>query len=1534
MKRTIMFILWFTIIAATDGICQETIEQNRTAKTDSILDGYSVEEVLQYKSFYESQIDKIEKEKRSLREKGIRDALEFLKNNPKSKILDKVYIRLAELYYQKSTEKYLEEMQAYDDYLEKQETGAEQDTFYVEPVKDYSTSLALYQKIIDEYPQSVLLDDAIYNKAFILEETNDFEDAVPIYNELIEEFPESRYVPEALMRMAEYYFNPPINDIEKSVELYKKILEFKDSPKYDEALYRLGWSYYRLSQYPEAVSYFTLLADDVEKADNLDPEKKFTNPALRDESIEYIGISFLDYGGAERAAEFIESIGGRDYGHEILMKIGDVYKDEKEEYETAIETYGVLLRMYPEHPVAPDVQWKIVECFRHMKDDMRAYLARDKLFNLYKPGSPWWQANNNEKARQNAYSLSEKALRDNISLLYSKAGMVDDKDLYLQAVSDNQKYLRSFPTDTNAVQIHWNMALTLDTKLHDYDRAFEEYMKICDLYWKSKYQEDAAKNAIALAKDAVTSDTTKKAVVSNPMMNESTSNVLKAVNYQRLELTPNEQKLARAYDNYIRLFPHKDETAMILTNAGALYYNNNQFPEALKYFNTHIKHFPNDKDADYAKYMVMEAYFGKRDFRSAEIVARRLKNGAHTDSSYIVKAKKRLAESIFLSAEVYADSANHLAAGNEYLRMVREVPDAEFADLGMFNAALEYDKAKEYSRAVETYNYLLETKSNSKYKFDAMNNLAFDYGELHEYKNAGLTYEKLSRSAPDSATTYDALYNASIFFVKGQEWEDAIRINQSFVSKFPKSPDADNLFFDIATYYLKLDDLENANAIYGEYVMRYPNSPRVVETYFHRGEYYQDNGDADKAIAEYKKAVQKNDEFKKKSITSNDFFAAEASFKMTMLQYEKYRQIGFYLPQAAMAESKNRKKELLKQVIDGFTNVVSYGTLRLYEATYYIGDSYEEFAETWVRQEIPHMEENKKIFYQKQINQTAAELYGRAEDSYKQAVNILSRLADQYQEELIASDSTSVESTERQLKIVNEDSTLRVAKKWTDRCKEKISEVIYDIAELNSESVKLFLDAPIPDGLDDVAALEYRKQILAKAVAPLITQISADHKRNVKEAWDMGLENQWVKLSRNKIITVNNLLSDEYQKMAFRALDLYGKNSTNYKRATENEGVGPNGEDAIDVSERMANLLDFGKIFATVALELKRTTLEKAIEDNISDPAVTETKEILLKNIYAYSQICDSLAVQANTNRKLYENKFKETDSPEFEDALFTYEDNLYSLKESLTELLESAYETSESMQIKSPWATRVLLSLARLDPVQYSGLLNLKMQGMDVATDQSWIASTAYTTGWTNRDFDDSSWEKVSVVGTAGTNGEERQTIWLTVTDTLNVVPVVAAQTQTQTADSTTSADMDSSVVDQHTLAASRAETSSVRAKRIFVRKTFYIEGLPVSAELKLIVDDSYNLFLNGEYMANFAADSTEWQNERTHLLGDFLKSGKNVLAIELKDEDMTGGGFQASMHIESLPEWDRVKEKYEMATSDAAVRQNLILDKNIILF
>ncbi|MBN1349674.1 tetratricopeptide repeat protein [candidate division KSB1 bacterium] len=1523
--------------------------------SDSLLEKYSIEDLLEYKKYYLSEINKLEGEKKELRDKGIAEAEAFIKQHPESRILDKILLRLAELHYQKAEDDYLNAMNAFDDIMEKR---SENDTIPLpdEPQLDLGVSLELYERIIADFPQSSLVDDALYNKGFLLEQTTQKDSARTVYQKIIDEFPDSRYVPDAMMRIAEYYFNPPINDLENAISIYKQILYYKDSPKYDEALYRLGWSFYRLDMYPEAVSYFTLLADDVERAKVLDPTQKYTNPDLHDESVEYIGISFLDYGGAEGAATYLTDIGGRAYGFKVLQRIGDAYMEEKEEYARAIEAYEILLKMYPFAPESPKIQNKIIRSYQYLEDDRMTYFARDKLFNNYRPGSTWWEKNSTEQARKDSRSLTERAMRENINLLFQRAEESGSIDLYSQVISDSRKYLESFPDDSNAVLIHWNLAWALDTKLKNYELAYDEYLKISDFYWDTRYQKYAAENAIVIAKELVArADSIKKATEGDEVASvqptekiDLTANFRNAIAYQTREMSAADMRLAEAYNNYIMLFPHEAEAAVILTNAGALYYNHNQFREALKYFNTVVKHFPNSENVDFAKYTIMECYFGKRDFRSSEIVAKKLRESS-ASTEITEKAVKRLAESIFLNAEALSESGEHLKAGNEYVRVVLEVPTAPFADLSLFNGAYEYDKAKEYRRAVETYDYLIENYSRSKYRLDAINNLAIDYGELKENRNAAITYEKLAEEHPDTNRSRDALFNSSVFYVRAEDWKSAIRVNKEYVRKYPGSEDADDLYFDIAGYYLKLGELEKANQIYGDYALKYPESPRVVETYFHRGEYYKANNNLVRAKQEFDMAIHKSAELKGKNIDGNDFYAAEALFKLTEIQFEEYSQIEFRMPQSALDEAKKNKKQMLMLIVENYTKVARYGTVRLYEATYNIARAYEEFAETWARQELPEMTETRRIVALKEINQTSAELYERAISSFQNSVQVLTRIADDFEASIksttfasadSAVDSTSLASTGGRVTI--EDSTLYVARKWIERSKEKVSEIIYDVAELNYESVNQFLAAPIPDELDEIAAMEYRNQVLNKAIRPLLQQIVDAHARNIYVAREMNLANQWIDLSKRRVVVSSNILPDEYYKMAKDAFLIYSEKNQLYHTLVNS------GKDASDISDQMATVIDYGKAFGKASITFYKNTLTKAQEVVIEDPLIEETELALLKTVYALSKIADSLSVDANKSKKTFETLYKETDKIEFEDGLLAMDDCYFSFKDAQKEFLELGFTISKDFGITNPWTNNIILELVRTNPEEYGNLIELTSVLKVEATDSSWFATPAYKKGWTTLEFNMEDWSKAYIVmDEPEIDAEDAKRIWCMKIDTIEIsTPLELAD---QTADSAaigvrsdagdTSAIVGPQIVASDSgndLAVMRTfEYRKVPTTRTFFRKAVEIEGLPVSGEIHISADDSYNLFFNGEYIAAAGAqDSISWEVDKSHNLTDYLKAGKNIIAIECSDEDKSGRGLRAIIKLQTLPGWEEKRKKLRFQMLDSITRQNLIFNKNILIY
>jgi len=1443
------------------------------AMRDSVITSFSLEELERFRSHYAREITRLQNERLELRKRGIRDGELFLSRKPAGKSGDKVMMRLAELYYEQAQDDFQLEMQEYDRLYALYERG-QQTTPPAEPQKNIGKALDLYVSVVEKYPHSDLVDDAFFNIGFLLEEAGFADSSRAFYEKVVNDFPRSTLMPDALMRLGEYYFNPPVNAVETAITYFERILPFYDSPRYNEALYRLGWCYYRINDYPRAISYFTRLADDIEKARQFDPQQKFTNPSLADESVEYIGLSFLDYGGANRAAEYLQKIGGRDYGVQVLKRIGDAYFNEKEDYPNALQAFTLLLTLYPNDALAPVVQNRIVQCYRRLEDQAQAFRSRELLYTTYGQGSDWWNRNTDAAVRKRALLQVESALRDNITVLLNRGQETGQIEFFQQAVLQSRKYLDGFAADSSAALIHWNMALTMDTKLKQTQQAFDEYLRISNLYWNSPYQRFAATNAVALARDAALeeiadAERAAQQTVSLADLQKETKNPQGVKFRERMKLEPHqltteEQRLAQAYDNYIKLFPHDPETPVFLANAGALYYHRHQYKEALKYFNTLLRHFPGSEEFAQARSAIMESYFGKADFRSAEIIARRIANSDVSEETK-TRARRRLAESIYLAAEMLAEDNKHLEAGNEYRRVVTEAPNSTFADLALFNAALEFDKANEYNRAIETYGVLLTTQPKSAYVLDAQNNLAFDYVELRDYRNAALTYERLASIQTDTLKARDALYNAALYYARSEDWESAIKINRSFLQRFPTDEYADDAAFDIAIYYQRMNEQEKSLDALSAFIKKFPESPRTVEAAYLRGRHYHQLGQSGKALQEFLQAAGLSETLHRKGLDRNDFYAAESEFAIAAIQTEAFDAIAFRLPSADLAAAKEQKKELLLEIVRRLGNCAGYGTPRVYEATHLVGVAYQRFAEAWAAQELPEMESNRRIVAQKEINDAAVVLSERAAVVFRNAIKGLSRLKESYYQDLIKglTDSAQVSAT------VSQDSLLRIADKWIDRSKERLTEVYYNMGEWRYQSALAVQNAPVPKGLNDLQRLVYQKQLLQIGAIPLLQQTLASHQANILSADSMGYDSPWVALSRQKLLAAHSAIPKGFSRLAIEGLATLSNQFINYSNVIYS---GRSLEDQLDVlaayAKDMSNMVDFSQAIMDSALAGFRQTLLTLPRWRVEETTTAAFQDSLLSRVVQFADRCELVAADAKERAALAGRRFSQTEDPIFEEALFTFDSNRSTLRHVEKEVLERGYGLSKEFAVNSLASKDVLTLLVAVDPENYATAMNLNVEEQLTVSDTTWRAASTSFAGWAGADFDASLWSRV-----AAADPLDRRAVWL-------LEPV--------------SDPSDSLVV------------RLIPVPRMFLRKFFTVAGLPVRGWVSFPAAHAVGVYLNGELIRQ--THGAEQGNKMMEVeLTDGLVSGQNLLALEVVKGEGRPPSFQVELRVRQVAGWER---------------------------
>lgn len=852
---------------------------------------------------YQAQLDVEEKDEKSRRESAIRLFEDFLaKYRNDDRWTPDAMFRLAELYFEKSNDEYLTATQA------AQTSGAQ-----ITP--DYGKTIALYKDLITRFPNYRLIDGAYYLLGWCLGEMNKEGESLQAMRALVcnnkykpldapappqpskgkgqkIEDPytqckpvteSSRFLPEAWTRVGEYHFDN--SELELAIAAYTRVLDFKDSPYFDKALYKLAWSYYRADDYPNAIKRFDEL---VVFSDKKKAESGAEGSDLRTESVQYLGISFAEKDwngdsiddaetGLERIEKFYRGRENEPHVREIYAKLGDIYFDETE-YFRAIEVYKRALQKWPYHPDNPKLQDRIVMSFERQRDFTHALSEREALARNYTKGTEWYKHNrDNEQAIQTAQDLAELALvsaavnhhkaAQDLKKMAAAQKRPDPKLLeniqkeYKQAAEAYEKYLEQYPNTRNTYEYSYSYAETLYYSGRFRDAALA-YEKVRDSKLDNKYVEDAAFNAVKSYEMAI-AEMTQKGLYTEPPLPAVGKTPTPVTPMQIPEIVQREQ---HAYDMFIQRVPGSGRVPTMTYKSAEIPFRYLHWDDARPRMEAIVGKYCKDDIGANAGNAIIVSYTIEKNLDKIEEWANRLR-AANCGTS--ATAAKTAAELGKLSLGVKFQKADQLFAEKKYeeaakmyVEIVDRDPHGEDADKALNNAAVAYENVKRYAAATRLYERIVNEYPTSKFVDDALFRTAVSYQKAFEFDKAAISYLRLAEDKrfANSAHRTDALYNAANILENDQNYLKAADLFKRYAAeKNVKREDASEAFFRAAVNLEKLKDYDKANKTFADYVKVYGNDPkgreRVLEAWFRMAQNDEARHDKSAADALYKKIV-------------------------------------------------------------------------------------------------------------------------------------------------------------------------------------------------------------------------------------------------------------------------------------------------------------------------------------------------------------------------------------------------------------------------------------------------------------------------------------------------------------------------------------------------------------------------------------------------------------------------------------------------------------------------------------------------------
>ena len=972
---------------------------------------------------YQAQLDGEEKNEKSRRESAIKLFEDFLaRYHNDDRWTPDAMFRLAELYFEKANDEYLT-------------ATAQAQTSGAQITPDYSRTITLYKDLITRFPQYRLIDGAYYLLGWCLGEMNKEGESLQAMRALVcnnkykpldppspptpskgkgskVENPyhdckpvkeDSRFLPEAWTRVGEYHFDN--SELELAIAAYTRVLDFKDSPYYDKALYKLAWSYYRADNYPEAIKRFDEL---VVFSDKRKAESGAEGSDLRTESVQYLGISFAEKDwngdsiddtetGLERAEKFYRGREQEPHVREIFAKLGDIYFDETE-YFRAIEVYKRALAKWPYHPDNPKLQDRIVMAFERQRDFGNALKEREALAGNYTKGTEWYKHNrDNEQAIQTAQDLAELALVS-AAVNHHKAAqdlkkmaaaqkrpdpkLVDSiQKEYKQAAEAYEKYLEQYPNTRNTYEYSYSYAETLYYSGRFRDAALA-YEKVRDSKLDNKYVEDAAFNAVKSYEMALAEMQQKGGYQEPP---------LPAVGKTQTPVTPMQEpdlvtRLGKAYDIFVARVPGSGRVPTMTYKAAEIPLRYLHWDEARPRMEQIVTKYCKDDIGANAGNAILVTYTIEKNLDKIEEWANRLKAA---NCGTAATAQKNAAELGKLSLGVKFQKADALFADKKYeeaarlyVDIVDRDPHGDDADKALNNAAVAYENVKRYAAATRLYERIVNDYPTSKFVDDALFRTAVSYQKAFEFDRAAVSYLRLAEDKRFAASTHrtDALFNAAIILENDQNYAKAADLFKKYAAdKSVKREDASEAFFRAGVNLEKLKDYDKATKTFNEYVKTYGNDPkgkeRVLEAYFRIAQNDEARHDKGAADAMYKKIVQQGATVPPASEQAE--YAAHAAFILTEQRLPAVEKSKISGGGKALAASIQKFKTSVSEMVAEYNKVIGFRratwTLAAYFRTGYL---YETFSKALLAAPCPP--EVKKLgadacdIYRDQIEQAVA----------------------------------------------------------------------------------------------------------------------------------------------------------------------------------------------------------------------------------------------------------------------------------------------------------------------------------------------------------------------------------------------------------------------------------------------------------------------------------------------------------------------------------------------------------------------------------
>ncbi len=620
--------------------------------------------------------------------------------------LPDLYFVLAELYVEKS--RYLVTLTR-----QKNPGAPVNELDFSDSKKTKKQAIEVYQRILETFPKSDILDKALFYMAHEYTEMGNVEDMVKTYVRLTTTYPKSQYWEESQLLLGDYFLEQK-KDPRLALEVYQKILARAQNPFMPLARYKTGWCYINLEKFKDALLAFegVIIVDGKIPTTNL-PDLYKKNDVKRD----------------------------------ALLALVWPYSEEKQHESGRANTLDYFERLAPNRPALAKVLDKLIKRFLiknkveetvplffrlfDITNDLELRIElTDRFYEVLRKSKKYWpldmmpaeitttliRARNSTDLPKAEITKIDKNfeiyLRDITTRLQKTAKTTrQDKD-YQATIKGYEDYLSLYPSSKYSRAIMLNLAESYYA-LKKYSRAGYYYEKITTL-----------SNATA-----------KKEILDSAL--QSFAFALKEPEkLSKLELIEARNGFRSSGRTFLKGYPRDAASAMVMFNIARTYYDERLFDRAVQNFTTFINTHPNHKETTTAGNLILDSFNQREDFEGMIKAGKALiANPRITNKQFKADVNDIIKQAEYRKIENSAGDPKSRDYAKKLLGFAEKYKGSSLGDQALYEAFVSL-KAKKDTQAYDIGEQLLVKHGDSRYAQQVVGDMGQMALNTADYKRA------------------------------------------------------------------------------------------------------------------------------------------------------------------------------------------------------------------------------------------------------------------------------------------------------------------------------------------------------------------------------------------------------------------------------------------------------------------------------------------------------------------------------------------------------------------------------------------------------------------------------------------------------------------------------------------------------------------------------------------------------------------------------------------------------------------------------